>query len=87
MPPRDNAMRPEATYQIARWVFVRVLAVVYGVAFASLAVQLDGLIGSHGILPAREFLSLVTQQLGAERFVFALRLRGPCGSRGCLASA
>src|SRR5262249_1665847 len=42
---------------------------VYGVAFLSLVAQIDGLIGSHGILPAREFLAAVAERFGAERFV------------------
>src|SRR5262245_8644196 len=43
----------------SRWLFLRLLAVVYLIAFASLAVQITGLVGEHGILPAREFLSRV----------------------------
>ena len=39
-----------------RSIFLRGLGVVYLAAFWSLAVQVDGLIGSRGILPAAEFL-------------------------------
>ena len=39
-----------------RSILLRGLGVVYLAAFGSLAVQLDGLIGSHGILPAAEYL-------------------------------
>jgi hypothetical protein len=39
-----------------RSVLLRGLGIVYLAAFGSLAVQLDGLIGSRGILPAAEFL-------------------------------
>ncbi len=46
------------------WLFVRLLGLVYLVAFASLAAQLRGLIGSHGILPATDFLAAVKSQLG-----------------------
>jgi lipase maturation factor 1 len=42
-----------------RSVLLRGLGAVYLVAFGSLAVQVDGLIGSHGILPAAEFLDRV----------------------------
>ena len=44
-------------YLLSRWLFLRLLGVVYAVAFASLAVQVAGLVGSGGILPARDFLA------------------------------
>jgi lipase maturation factor 1 len=44
------------SYQRTRSILLRGLGVVYLSAFGSLAVQLDGLIGSHGILPAAEYL-------------------------------
>jgi len=60
--------RPERpTYALTRWVFLRLLGVVYLVAFASLFAQLPGLIGSNGILPAREFLPAVRQYFGEPR--------------------
>ena len=46
------------------WLFIRLLAVVYAIAFASLAVQVRGLIGHDGILPARGWLDAVHAQLG-----------------------
>lgn len=39
-------------YVLVRWVFLRSLGIVYLIAFLSLWVQIMGLIGSHGILPA-----------------------------------
>ena len=47
------------SYAIMRSVFLRALGIVYLAAFLSLGVQLDGLIGSRGILPVGEFLSAV----------------------------
>jgi hypothetical protein len=44
-------------YLLSRWLFLRLLGVVYAVAFASLAVQVTGLVGSGGILPVRDFLA------------------------------
>jgi hypothetical protein len=44
-----------------RSLLLRGLGVVYLAAFASLSVQLDGLIGSRGILPAAEYLDRVRQ--------------------------
>lgn len=43
-------------FDISRWLFLRLLGVVYLAAFVSLWVQIDGLIGSGGILPIGEFL-------------------------------
>ena len=62
-----------ATYALANGVFLRLLGVVYLVAFWSLAVQIRGLIGAEGILPAREYMAAAgewaqSQQLGLERF-------------------
>jgi len=42
-----------------------VLAGVHLVAFVSLWVQIDGLVGSRGILPAREFFTYLERVLGA----------------------
>ncbi len=52
------------SYRLTRSVLLRALGVVYVSAFGSLAVQLDGLIGSRGILPAAEFLNRAGQVLG-----------------------
>lgn len=43
-------------YLLSRWLFLRLLGVVYLIAFVSLAVQVSGLVGEHGILPAGSFL-------------------------------
>jgi lipase maturation factor 1 len=51
-------------YRRTRSVLLRGLGVVYLSAFASLAVQLDGLIGSRGILPAAEYLAQARRFLG-----------------------
>jgi len=54
-------------HRVAAWLLVRVLAAIHLVAFASLRVQLDGLIGDQGILPARELLQWA-ERLGPKRF-------------------
>jgi predicted DCC family thiol-disulfide oxidoreductase YuxK len=46
------------------WLFLRLLAVIYLVAFASLAVQITGLIGDQGILPLGGYLAAVSKTLG-----------------------
>src|SRR5262249_13705108 len=47
-----------ASYLLATWLFLRLLGLIYLVAFLSLAVQIKGLVGAQGILPVTEFLSL-----------------------------
>ncbi len=50
-----------------RRLFLGLLGVAYLVAFLSLFVQIDGLIGSRGILPAADFLDWVRGRVGWER--------------------
>ncbi|HEX5471542.1 MAG TPA: DCC1-like thiol-disulfide oxidoreductase family protein, partial [Lacipirellulaceae bacterium] len=45
-----------STYHISSALFLRLLGLVYLIAFVSLWVQIDGLIGDRGILPVKEFL-------------------------------
>lgn len=55
------------TYFRVRWLFLRGLALIYLVAFVSLWSQIDGLVGSHGILPADQFMTDITEQAQANR--------------------
>src|SRR5207253_3240571 len=57
---------PDGRYTHSRRLFLRALGLVYLVAFLSLYAQLDGLIGSHGILPAAEYLARATEAIGDE---------------------
>ena len=50
------------------WIYLRLLAVTYGVAFVSLWTQILGLAGSGGILPARELLEAARAQAGPIRY-------------------
>jgi lipase maturation factor 1 len=57
---------------IPRWIFLRALGLIYFSAFFSLVFQIRGLIGPDGILPAREYLEAIAQQLGhLERIWYA----------------
>jgi predicted DCC family thiol-disulfide oxidoreductase YuxK len=49
---------------LTAWIFLRLLALVYLAAFVSVWTQVSGLIGSGGILPAREFLQSVAARYG-----------------------
>ena len=52
------------SWLVARFLFVRGLALVYLIAFVSLAAQVDGLLGPQGILPVDRFLTAARAQLG-----------------------
>jgi predicted DCC family thiol-disulfide oxidoreductase YuxK len=58
-----NDVRPP-TYFVARRWFLRAVGLIFLIAFVSLWVQIDGLIGSNGITPVREFLPAARAQLG-----------------------
>lgn len=75
---------------LTRWIFLRALALVWLVAFASLAVQVNGLYGSHGIEPVARLLAHVRDLSVADRLFRAptllwglgasdVVLRGLCG--------
>ena len=55
-----------SSYVLSRWVFLRLLGLVYAIAFLSLRVQVIGLIGAHGILPVGNFLQQVQRNFGSE---------------------
>ena len=71
------------SYALVRAVFVRLLGIVYLIAFASFGVQMAGLVGSDGILPAAVFLERVQDIFGA-RFLPASAncVLGVCVGRG-----
>lgn len=48
-----------------RSIFLRGLAVIYLIAFASILPQIHGLIGSHGILPAHDYLQSLRGDYGS----------------------
>jgi predicted DCC family thiol-disulfide oxidoreductase YuxK len=54
--------------RLTTWIFLRLLGVIYAIAFGSLGVQLAGLAGSTGIMPAAAFLEAVRAQYGPERY-------------------
>ena len=73
VPPKEEARRwwsgltadpvdPRKSFVITRAVFLRGLGVVYLIAFVSLWVQIDGLIGSRGVLPLDNYLAAVRAQ-------------------------
>lgn len=62
-----------STYALTTWLFLRLMGLVYLIAFWSIAVQIRGLAGRDGILPAAQLMTDVrtwatTQQIGLDRF-------------------
>ena len=59
------------TYFVSRRIFLRAVGLTYCIAFVSLWLQVDGLVGERGILTVREFLPAVKAAYGT-RAVLAL---------------
>ncbi len=57
-----------STFRLSRGLFLRALGVVYLIAFVSYGVQVLGLNGSHGILPASDFIEMVRRRFGSDGF-------------------
>jgi predicted DCC family thiol-disulfide oxidoreductase YuxK len=62
----NDVRRP--TYFRSRDLFVRALGAIYLIAFVSLWLQIDGLVGANGILPVGEHLQIAREQLGTDAF-------------------
>jgi predicted DCC family thiol-disulfide oxidoreductase YuxK len=56
----------QPAYFLVRWIFLRGLGAIYLIAFLSLWVQITGLIGSHGILPADRLMSDAKQYFDSQ---------------------
>ena len=50
------------------WLFLRAVGLIYLIAFISYWTQIDGLIGSNGILPVAPWLDAIAQHYGPQRF-------------------
>ncbi len=60
-------VRPPTYFWARRW-FLRILGLVYLIAFLSLWAQVDGLIGANGMSPVSRFLPAARQQLGSDSY-------------------
>ena len=63
--------REPLAYVRAKWLWLRALGLIFFSAFYSLWFQIHGLIGSRGILPAREYLELARRAIGAKAYWLA----------------
>jgi predicted DCC family thiol-disulfide oxidoreductase YuxK len=55
-------------YAGVEWLFLKILAAIYFIAFLSFGLQILGLIGTHGILPAGRYLTAVHNYFGLESY-------------------
>src|SRR5438552_3102919 len=60
-------VRPPTYFWAQRW-FLRTLGLTYLIAFVSLWVQVDGLVGSNGISPLNQFLPAVYERFGSSAY-------------------
>ncbi len=63
--------RTHASFATGTRLFVRMLAVAHLFAFGSFWYQSAGLVGPHGVLPAKEFFSMAHEQLGLRAYLEA----------------
>lgn len=56
------------SFELTEALFLRLLGFIYITAFASLWPQVDGLVGSHGIVPAARVMTAMHEALGAGAF-------------------
>ncbi len=56
------------THALSAWFFVRALSLVYLIAFFSLAMQVHGLFGEHGVLPIAEHLKTIESNTDLNRY-------------------
>ena len=69
MPEPPSAAPAEAPrFALSRALFLRLLGLVYLLAFVSLAPQLPGLVGADGLLPAAAYLERVHEIQGSEAY-------------------
>jgi hypothetical protein len=83
------------SFALSRWLFLRLVALVYLAAFLSLWPQILGLIGERGLEPASELLDLLRERMGPERFAYVpslawlgssdLALRAMCAAGALIA--
>jgi hypothetical protein len=57
-------------YRFISWIFLRLLALIYIFAFASMAVQIEGLIGTQGILPIEVKLQELSNVIPNQKYWF-----------------
>ena len=70
MSPLQSAQHIPSSYWLTRFVFLRLLGLVYAVAFLIVVNQWQPLLGSHGLLPARDALDALARAHGRGPITF-----------------
>src|SRR5216117_1062802 len=65
---RSTVRRGRSACFLSRWLFLRLIGIIYLIAFVSLWSQIDGLVGHNVILPVADHLTAAGGPLGPERF-------------------
>ena len=76
-------VRPPTYHWARRW-FLRSLGLIYLIAFVSLWIQVDGLVGSDGMSPVNQFLPAAHAQIGREAYTLLPTLCWFNSSNACL---
>jgi predicted DCC family thiol-disulfide oxidoreductase YuxK len=84
--------RVPPTYQLTSWLFLRLLGLIYLAGFLSLLPQIQGLVGSDGIIPLSGYLAEVSAAFGRTRFwhaptLFWLNSSDPALIAACILGA
>ena len=66
--PQFASLAPPPSYRLIGQAFVRGIGVIYLIAIVSLWTQIQGLVGSHGVLPIRHYLDLLRQLMPHDWF-------------------
>ncbi|MGR9116063.1 MAG: lipase maturation factor family protein [Gammaproteobacteria bacterium] len=56
-------------YELTGWLFLRGLGLIYFAAFASMSTQIEGLIGSNGILPVENALNAIAGEYPRDKYL------------------
>lgn len=59
----------KANYNLVSWLFLRILGLIYLLAFFSFWQQIAGLIGSRGIVPVASYLPALYERLGPQAYL------------------
>lgn len=66
----SNQLQVSEDHRLTGWLFLKLLALIYFAAFASIAVQITGLVGPDGILPFTQQLDFARQQHSHSAFFY-----------------
>jgi hypothetical protein len=75
-PAVERLLQPATEQRLVSGLFLRLLALIYLAAFASLPVQITGLVGETDILPLSEHFNLAAEQYGKGMALVSIHFLG-----------